>query len=109
MNTYTWITTNLYTIDVNTETDYVVTAVYDVTATDGTYSSILNANITQFLVDDNKPNYVPYADLTNDIVIGWVKETIGVDGVTSITNCLDGQIESQVNPPVSPVNTPLPF
>ena len=109
MTTYTWTTTNLYTINLATESDYVVTAIYDVTATDGTYSSSLLSNSTQFSVKQNDPDYIPYADLTNDIVIAWVQETIGVDGVTSITACLDGQIESQINPPVSPQNTPLPF
>ena len=108
MNTYTWTTTNLYTINLATESDYVVTALYNVTATDGTYSASLD-NSCQFTVDDDKPNYIPYADLTNDIVIAWVQETIGENGVTSITACLDGQIESQINPPVTPQNTPLPF
>ncbi len=108
MNTYTWITTNLYTIDVNNENGYVVNAVYDVIATNGTYNSQIT-NACQFAVKPNDPNYVPYADLTNDIVIDWVQQTIGVDGVTSITNCLDGLIESQVNPPIAPQNTPLPF
>jgi len=109
MTTYTWTTTNLYTINLATEFDYVVTAIYNVSATDGTYSATLDSNITQFTVDNDKPDYIPYEDLTNDIIIAWVQETIGVDGVLSITNCLDGQIESQINPPVSPVNTPLPF
>lgn len=108
MNTYTWTTTNLYTINLATESDYVVTALYNVTATDGTYESSLD-NSCQFIVDDDKPNYIPYEDLTNDIVIAWVKETLGENGVISITACLDGQIESQINPPVTPQNTPLPF
>jgi hypothetical protein len=108
MNTYTWTTTNLYTIDVNTETDYVVTAVYNVIGTDGTYTSKLT-NASQFLVDDNKPNYVPYADLTNDIVIGWVQEQLGTDGVNNILASIDGIINTQANPPQTPQNTPLPF
>jgi hypothetical protein len=108
MNTYTWITTNLYTIDVNTETNYVVTAVYDVIGTDGTYSASLT-NVGQFAVNQNQPNYVPYSDLTNDIVIGWVQEELGVDGVNSIESSIDGQINSQANPPLAPQNTPLPF
>lgn len=109
MNIYTWTTTNLYTIDVNNENGYVVTALYDVSATDGTYSSNLNGNVCEFEVKQNDPNFVPYADLTNDIVIGWIQGTIGVNGVTSIESCLDGQINSQANPPVTPENTPLPF
>ena len=109
MTTYTWTTTNLYTINLATEFDYVVTAIYNVSATDGTYSASLDSNSCQFTVENDKPDYIPYEDLTNDIVIAWVQETIGVDGVTSITACLDGQIESQINPPVTPQNTPLPF
>ena len=109
MNTYTWTTTNLYTINLVPETDYVVTAVYNVTATDGTYSANLNGNSCQFTVDNDKPNYIPYEDLTNDIIIAWVKETLGENGVISIEACLDGLIDSQINPPQSPQNTPLPF
>jgi len=108
MNTYTWITTNLYTIDVNTETDYVVTAVYDVNGTDGTYSSSLT-NVCQFAVKQNDPNYIPYNQLTNAIVIGWVQQTLGVDGVNNIQASIDGMINSQANPPQIPQNTPLPF
>jgi len=108
MNTYTWITTNLYTIDVNNENGYVVNAVYDVIATDGKYNSSIT-NACQFTIKPNDPNYIPYADLTNDIVIDWVQSTLGTDGVLSITNCLDGLIDSQANPPEAPVNTPLPF
>jgi hypothetical protein len=108
MTTYTWTTTNLYTIDVNTETDYVVTAVYDVIGTDETYSASLT-NSCEFAVKQNDPDYVPYSDLTNDIVIGWVQEELGVDGVNSIEASIDGQINSQANPPKTPQNTPLPF
>ncbi len=109
MTTYTWTTTNLYTINLATESDYVVTAIYNVSATDGAYSATLDSNSCQFTVDNDKPNYIPYEDLTNDIIIAWVKETLGENGVISITACLDGQIESQINPPVAPQNTPLPF
>jgi archaellum component FlaG (FlaF/FlaG flagellin family) len=108
MNTYTWITTKLYTIDVNTLTDYVVNAVYDVNGTDGTYSASLT-NSCEFAVRQNDPNYIPYNQLTNTIVINWVKQTLGVDGVNSIQSSIDGIINSKANPPQTPQNTPLPF
>lgn len=109
MTTYTWTTTNLYTINTTTETDYVVNAVYNVIATDGTYTASLLSNSTQFSVKQNDPDYIPYEDLTNDIVIAWVQETLGEQGVIEIEACLDGLIYSQINPPVTPENTPLPF
>ena len=108
---YNWTVTNLYTLDEGTETDYVVTALYNVTGietVDGTEYTASLSNSAQFEVVQGA-TFIPYADLTNDIVIAWVQETIGVNGVTSITACLDGQIESQINPPVTPQNTPLPF
>ena len=108
MNTYTWITKNLYTINVNTETDYVVTAVYDVIGTDGTYSASLT-NVCEFAVKQNDPNYIPYSELTNDIVIGWIQQTLGTDGINSILISIDGTINAQANPPKTPTNTPLPF
>ena len=108
MNTYTWITTNLYTIDVNTKTDYVVTAIYDVNGTDGKYSAKIT-NACQFAVKQVDPNYIPYSSLTNAIVIGWVQSQLGVDGVNSIEASIDGMINTQANPPKTPLNTPLPF
>jgi hypothetical protein len=47
--------------------------------------------------------------LTNDIVIGWIQSELQENGIHSIIACIDGQIESQKTPPVSPENTPLPW
>jgi hypothetical protein len=52
--------------------------------------------------------FIPYADLTNTIVIGWIETQLGEDGVNNIQACIDGMINSEINPPVSPQNTPLP-
>ena len=107
--TYTWEVTNLYTMPVSAqEQDYVVTALYLVTGVDGEYTASLS-NSAQFEVVADQPAYTPYADLTNEIVIGWVKEQLGVDGVANLEACIQGQIDSQINPPVSPENTPLPW
>jgi hypothetical protein len=108
MNTFKWITTNLYTLDVNTNNGYVVTAVYDVIATDGKYFASIT-NVSQFSIKENDPNFVIYDDLTNDIIIEWVKTQLGPDGVIAIENSLNLKIQSQNNPPKTPVNTPLPF
>ena len=55
--TYTWSVTNLYTIDASaTETDYVVTALYLVAGTDGTYSAELS-NSAQFEVKASEAGF----------------------------------------------------
>jgi hypothetical protein len=107
MTTYTWVVTALYTETIGTESDYVVIAMYEVVGVDGEYTASLS-NTAQFSTE-SVSEFIPYADLTNEIVIGWVKEQLGVDGVSNLEACIQGQIDSQINPPVSPVNTPLPF
>ena len=107
---YNWTVTNLYTIDEGTETDYVVTALYNVTGIEQSggveYTASLS-NSAQFEVVQGD-TFIPYADLTNTIVIGWIETQLGEDGVNNIQACIDGMINSEINPPVSPQNTELP-
>ena len=107
---YNWTVTNLFTIDEGTETDYVVTALYEVTGIEQSggveYTASLS-NSAQFEVVQGA-TFIPYADLTNTIVIGWIENQLGEDGVNNIQACIDGMINSEINPPVSPQNTPLP-
>ena len=107
MTTYTWTIESLYTQTLADEADYVVIANYLVVGVDGEYSASLS-NIAQFSTE-NVENFIPYADLTNEIVVGWVQSVLGVDGVANLEACIQGQIDSQINPPVSPINTPLPW
>ena len=107
---YNWTVTNLYTLDEGTEKDYVVTALYNVTGIEQSggveYTASLS-NSAQFEVVQGD-TFIPYADLTNTIVIGWIENQLGEDGVNNIQACIDGMINSEINPPVSPQNTPLP-
>ena len=107
MTNYTWKVTNLYTQTIDGKEDYVVIANYETTGVDGDYSASLS-NTAQFSTEDVAV-FIPYADLTEEIVIGWIKESLGENGIISIEACIQGQIDSQINPPVSLVNTPLPW
>jgi len=107
MINYTWKIKNLWTKTIDGQQDYVVIAAYDVTGVDGTFSSSLS-NTAQFSTA-SVSEFVPYADLTEEIVLGWIQSELGENGVLSITACIEGQIESQKNPPVSPEITPLPW
>jgi len=107
MTTYNWNVTALYTETIAGEQNYVVIANYEVVGTDGTYSASLS-NIVRFSTE-NVDNFTPYEDLTNEIVIGWIQAELGVDGVSNLEACIQGQIDSQINPPVVPQNTPLPW
>jgi len=106
MTTYTWLVTTLWTETIAGEQNYVVNSAYTVTGVDGTYTANLQ-NTAQFSTASVSP-FIPYEDLTNDIVVGWIQQDLGVNGVNSIEACIQGQIDSQINPPVVPQVTPLP-
>jgi hypothetical protein len=59
---------------------------------------------TQSFSTDNVTNFVPYNQLTYEIVCGWLDQSIDV---VPLDLNLDQQIENQVNPPI--VVLPLPF
>lgn len=107
MTTYTWAVTALYTETIAGEQNYVVIANYSVVGVDGTYSASLS-NIARFSTASMSP-FIPYDDLTEAVVIGWIQTDLGVDGVNNLEACIQGQIDSQITPPVVPVNTPLPW
>jgi hypothetical protein len=103
MTTFTTRITSMYTLN-TPEPDYVVNVLYEVTGVDGTYTASIGGN-TQFNSADQEGAIVPYASLTEAIVIGWIPES----AITSAQACVQGQLDSMANPPVSPSNTALPW
>jgi hypothetical protein len=49
--------------------------------------------------------FIPYASLTEAIVIGWIPS----QAIENAQACVQGQIDSMITPPVSPANTALPW
>lgn len=108
-NTYTWTATQLIGYpQYDGHTDAITTVFYTVVADDGSGHTASISSIQQTPIDPAAP-YIPYNNLTNDIVIGWVQNNLGENGVASITANLDAQIEAQINPPVVPQSFPLPW
>ena len=92
--------------DVNGMLDYVVTAHWALSATDGTYTGSVYGTAS-FEVDPAKSNYVPYANLTLDQVIAWTQAAVGTEQVASYEKSVADQIEAQINPTI--VTPPLPW
>jgi hypothetical protein len=86
-------------------TGYVVNVLFTVSGTDGTHTAEIGGNIN-FTPEANEPNYIPYANLTEATVLGWINES---GQLPNLEANIDGQIASMVTPPVSPSNTPLPW
>jgi hypothetical protein len=102
MTTFTTRITAMYTVQ-QPDPNYVVNALWEVTGVDGTYTASIGSN-TQF-DSTNQTTFVPYASLTEALVISWILE----NQINSAQACVQGQIDSLITPPVSPQNTPLPW
>jgi hypothetical protein len=101
--TFTTRITAMYTLQ-QPDPHYVVNALYEVTGVDGTYTASIGGN-TQFNSADQVGAFIPYDQLTEATVIGWIPE----NQIASAQSCVQGQLDSLANPPVSPANTALPW
>tara|TARA_Y100000004_G_scaffold60326_1_gene67358 strand:+ start:294 stop:692 length:399 start_codon:yes stop_codon:yes gene_type:complete len=53
---------------------------------------------TQAISTEDIKDFIPFADLDNATVSGWVQTTMGDDEVAELKSNLDANIESQINP-----------
>jgi hypothetical protein len=92
MTTFTWTINQL---ERETADGYVFTAHYSVNAADDTYSSGAYGSIGF----ERPDTLIPFSDLTEELVIGWVKEKIGGDEkVQEIEAALQAQLDEQRTP-----------
>ena len=103
MTTFTTTITSMYTLD-TPDPGYVVNALWQVTGVSGEYTASIGGN-TQFNSADQVGPVIPYASLTEAVVLSWIPES----AITSAQQCVQGQIDSMITPPVSPANTALPW
>jgi hypothetical protein len=87
---FNWSIVNM---DRLTADGFVVTVHYNVSATDGTYNASTYGTVGY--TEQPGETYVPYSDLTQDQVVGWVQTSLGKDTVEA---SLQSQIDAQINP-----------
>ena len=90
MTTFNW---QIPQMDRLTADGFVVTVHYIVTATDDTYTSSTYGTVGY--TQEPGETYIPYADLTEAIVVGWVQTSLGKDVVEA---SLQSQIDAQKHP-----------
>jgi hypothetical protein len=103
MTTFTTTIDSMYTLD-TPDPGFVVNVLWTVTGVDGANTASIGGN-TQFNSADQEGAFIPYASLTEATAIGWIPE----NQIASAQACVQGQLDSMANPPVSPQNTPLPW
>ena len=90
MTTFNW---QIVQMERLTSDGFVVTVHYNVSAVDGDYQASTYG--TTSYTQTPGETYIPYADLTQAIVVGWVQEALGKDTVEA---SLQGQIDALKNP-----------
>lgn len=103
MTTFTTTINAMYTLQ-HPDPGYVVNVLWTVTGVDGANTASIDGDTT-FTFTDQGELFIPYDQLTQAIVIGWIP----ADQIDSAQATVQGQIDSIVNPPVNPENTPLPW
>jgi hypothetical protein len=86
---YTW---NVVQMDRLTSDGFVTTVHYNVSAVDGEYTASTYGTVGY---TQEEKDYVPFADLTQAEVVGWVQNSLGKD---TVEEALTAQIEAQKNP-----------
>jgi len=106
MITYSWTITALNSYpEYMGNQDVVFTIFATYTGTDGTYSS--DIHLSQALVLDSDATYTPYADLTEQQVLGWLLAALTPLQIDQMQSKITAQIIADNQPPF--VQLPLPW
>ena len=89
---FTWRIANM---ERETADGYVFVIHYTVTAEDGTYSAGAYGSLG---LERPEGSMIPYADLSEDVVVGWVLQKFGDEKVLEIHAALQAQLDEQHHP-----------
>jgi hypothetical protein len=107
MTTYTWSINSMLTVQ-QPDPDYVVKVYWGLTGMDGqTYASA--AGSVEFAQNQEQSGFIPYDQLTEAIVVGWVQAALGEGGIAQYEANIQAQIDVLKNPSSIPEYTPLPW
>lgn len=88
-----------------TPPEYVIECGWRCSATEGEFSGTVYSTCAFTQMPEADGSYTPYADLTQDQVLGWCWAN-GVDK-DATEAAVQQQIDNQINPPV--IQPPLPW
>jgi hypothetical protein len=101
MVTYTWSITGLKTYSSDDNTDVVQLADWEITGEDGSFTATTSGT-TAFGAPEF--GFVDFQDLTEDLVISWVKGALGEARVNEAEGVVFASLEAQTYQP-----KPLPW
>ncbi len=90
--TFTW---NIANLERETQDGYVFVVHYTVNAQDDTYTAGAYGSLG---LERPEGDLIPFSELTEEVVVGWVKEKFGEEKVTEIEAALQAQLDEQRQP-----------
>jgi hypothetical protein len=78
-------------MDRNTDGGFVTTVHYNVSAVDGEFTASTYGTVGY----TEEGAFIPYSQLTEAVVVGWVQDSLGQ---STVEEALAAQIEAQQNP-----------
>lgn len=94
------ITWKIENLEHHTSNGGVITAHWRVnTQEDNFYASSYGS--AGFTPDPEATDFIPYENLTEEIVLGWLKSQLGEEAVTNLEESLQNQINDQKAPKVA--------
>ena len=91
--TFTW---KIAQLDRETKDGFVFTAHYTVDAVSD--DQVYRAGAYGSIGFERPENLIPFADLTEEQVVGWVKEALTAEKVSDVEAALQAQLDEQRNP-----------
>lgn len=104
--TYTWAVTGMKVTRAGTLQNYVVQTYWTRTGTDENGISGTFVGATPFAPDPTQPNFTPYDQLTQAIVLGWIQATVTPVFEDHMVGVIAKQIADKIDPVV---DEPLPW
>lgn len=93
---------DLYVKNVGTLENYVVNVLFAIEGKDGEEASSIHQSVS-FTVDENKTDFVSFNELTEEVLIGWIKESMEDHRIKAIEGMLARAIE-KAKEPISPIS-----
>jgi len=113
--TYTWAVTGVKATTVAGKTDYVIQTFWKKTGTDENGITGMFSGATPLTPDPSQTSFVPYDQLTQDIVLSWIQPLVTGSYETHVNNVIAEQIAAKIDPVtepalpwVEPTPTPTP-
>jgi hypothetical protein len=104
--TFTWSIDRINTIQ-EPQANFVTEVAWTLVGNDTNYATGMG---DRTVLNQVESTFIPYDELTEEIVIGWLKDTLGVQGIAEAEAIIQGRIDKMISPPsLVSVDTPLPW